>query len=309
MAEDRTLYPNTFQHHNWYVDELLYLLTPEESKVLTYALREIMGWEAGRQTRRARIALSCFVEGWKDRQGTIRSHGTGMNRAVVKRALKELCRFGLLTRHDTTRSGTEYELNLDTALIDLKGLKARRAHRLERIRLRTQHAVTAMHQKRGIMDKPPKGLCHNPIRGLCHNPIKLINSKPTMRAKARKEKSLKEKPMPERHVSLDHVFDEDKPKKQTFPPRTPWAKYLEENARFGRNQTKWHGFETAGQRKEWERLEDEHSKDIRGTIDWAIRKGFTQSTIASRIIAALNKKATSAPAETWDSLETVRAEE
>lgn len=36
MAEN-TLIPNTFQHHNVYVDWLSYYLTPEEEKVLNNA--------------------------------------------------------------------------------------------------------------------------------------------------------------------------------------------------------------------------------------------------------------------------------
>ena len=37
--------PNSFQHPNFYTDVLDEYLTSDESKVMTHAIREILGWE------------------------------------------------------------------------------------------------------------------------------------------------------------------------------------------------------------------------------------------------------------------------
>ena len=41
---DKTLYPNTFQHHNAYIDLISHLLTGNEEKVLNHVIREIIGF-------------------------------------------------------------------------------------------------------------------------------------------------------------------------------------------------------------------------------------------------------------------------
>ena len=114
--------PNSFQTPNAYIDRVMHLLTPEEFKVLIYAVRRILGF----QKRRDRISLSQFVSGVSS-GGSQKDHGTGLNRETVIRCLESLVAFGLLTRKDEPRhpDGTLYILQLDSDAVDLAGLQKR----------------------------------------------------------------------------------------------------------------------------------------------------------------------------------------
>lgn len=105
-----TLIPNTFQHPNAYIDWLSYYLTGEEEKVLNKAVREILGWHDTISSRRARIALSIFVDG-KKKDGEIVCMGCGLSLDAVRKALKTLHQFNILVKiGKPTNDGQEYEL-------------------------------------------------------------------------------------------------------------------------------------------------------------------------------------------------------
>ncbi len=136
-----TLIPNTYQKPNWYSDEVDYLLTPEESKVLDFFVRRILGFEDNRASRRDRVSVSQVTVGIQRADGTYLSYGTGLNRPQAVAALKGLCDYGLLARiGKPTEDGQEYELVNDLARIDMDGLRARRETKREAGRQRTEKA-------------------------------------------------------------------------------------------------------------------------------------------------------------------------
>jgi hypothetical protein len=145
-----SIYPNTFQAHNFYVDELMHLLTPEEFKVLMFAVREIMGWQDKRDSCRSRIAISVFSGG----NGTDRkvfSYGTGLSPNTVKNCIDSLCSFGILVKYGVNSDGTEYELVYDKGRIDILSLKRRQEIEKERAKSRTQKARDAVVSKKSVL--------------------------------------------------------------------------------------------------------------------------------------------------------------
>lgn len=147
-----TLIPNTLQYPNFYVDELMCLLTPEENMVLMFASRQILGWDDTRDSLKARIALSVFSDGYKSNTG-FRNCGTGLSVATIKKCLDSLCEFNILVRHDTNNDGTEYSINFSRDSINLYELGKRKQEKDEREKGRHEKAVKAMHEKRGITPK------------------------------------------------------------------------------------------------------------------------------------------------------------
>ena len=143
-----TLYPNTFQTHNFYVDELMHLLTAEEFKVLIFTVREIVGWKKNASTLRARIALSCFMDGTKQPEDGFHNHGTGLSVNTVRTCLDNLCRFGILIRHDQNSKGTEYELDFEWREVDVEGLRDRHAEWKSQAERRTAKATRVALGKR-----------------------------------------------------------------------------------------------------------------------------------------------------------------
>src|SRR5512136_1982387 len=89
------LLPNSYQFPNAYCDRLMYLLTPAEWKVLSYAVRRIFGF----QKFQDRISLSQFIHGTvsvKDDKPL--DHGTGLSRPNVIVCLESLIRYRLITK-------------------------------------------------------------------------------------------------------------------------------------------------------------------------------------------------------------------
>lgn len=123
-----TFIPNSFQHPNIYVDALMHLLTPEENLCLTFAARQILGWDESRNTLRAKIAFSVFESGYSV-QGTQVCHGTGLSHGTVLKCVNALVEYGILNIcSDPKKSpkGIEYEINFDSTRIDWVRLRKRR---------------------------------------------------------------------------------------------------------------------------------------------------------------------------------------
>jgi len=140
MAEQK-LYPNTFQVHNFYVDECLHLLDGNELKVLLYAIRKIVGWNKQQDY----ISLSQFQDGAKNSQdGTPINYGTGLGRKTIIDAIGELTKYGLLVKlppdRNTRKLGDSYALQFNIALVDLKGLQERRQAAEQKNKLKTVKA-------------------------------------------------------------------------------------------------------------------------------------------------------------------------
>ena len=160
-----SLIPNSFQYPNYYNDILDQYLTPEESKVLTRAIREIFGWEEHRQTRTAQISISSFLNG----NPRNKSAGIGLNRETIIAALDALHTYRILLKigkaHDSR--GQTYKLNLDETTIDFDGLKQRLLKRQLANKQRTATARTTHKNKESrLSDKTSAGLSDKTSAGL-----------------------------------------------------------------------------------------------------------------------------------------------
>src|SRR4051812_8154904 len=120
MAAERSgrlLVPGSFQTPNWYADELMHLLTPEEWMVLSYAVRRIFGF--GKEDDR--ISQRQFREGTVSIRGVPLDRGTGLSKATIGAALTELDRFRVLVRtaenDPRTKQGDAYRLERDRSQI------------------------------------------------------------------------------------------------------------------------------------------------------------------------------------------------
>ena len=150
MTENH-LVPNSFQHPNFLVDKLDYYLTPEESKVLSKAVREILGWRDKVVERKAPIALSVFVDGKFSYNGERLCYGCGLGLQSVRNALTSLHKFGILIKvGQSTQDGQTYWLQDDESKIDWESLEARRAKRDEVNAKRTKKATEKSMTARGI---------------------------------------------------------------------------------------------------------------------------------------------------------------
>lgn len=134
---ERRLYPNTFQVHNVYVDELLPVLTGDEVKTLLFAIRQIVGWNKVTD----RISLSQFCNGINGKGGT------GLSPATQRAVLRTLVNYGLLLKvaenDPTVNHGAEWGLQFDMDLVDLDGLRMRATQRSTGNAARTAAATAA----------------------------------------------------------------------------------------------------------------------------------------------------------------------
>ena len=125
MPEKNKIIPNSFQFPNFYVDNLWTYLTPEECKVLTFAIREILGWQDRIASRKAFISLSVFTEGKEDKKGERYNYGCGLSRQAVIRALNSLNEFCILKKAGFDQRGQLY--HLETDWINWEALDERKA--------------------------------------------------------------------------------------------------------------------------------------------------------------------------------------
>lgn len=104
--------PNSFQMPTEYVDRYFHLLTSDEVKVLTFAVRHTFGFSENDQDR---ISLFQFA------------NGTGLSESATRKILASLKRFNLLIAVDPESNGEEgpfYTLQVDED-IDDAGLASR----------------------------------------------------------------------------------------------------------------------------------------------------------------------------------------
>jgi hypothetical protein len=116
--------PNSFQTPNAYVDQFMYLLSGTEYKVLCYLVRRIFGF----QKRQDRVSLHQITQGIRKRDGEYLDHGTGLSTASAHSALQSLIEYGLVLKvadNNQANEGILYELQLDSAKVDSKGLVQR----------------------------------------------------------------------------------------------------------------------------------------------------------------------------------------
>lgn len=137
--------PNSFPHPNFYIDELDAYLTAEESKVLTHAIREILGWDDKIESRQARIAYSVLLHGRTNKNGEKVYHGVNLGTNALKSALDALHKYKILVRIGSARhpKGQLYQLTDDESKIDWEGLEQRKSQKQEHGRQRMKSAQTA----------------------------------------------------------------------------------------------------------------------------------------------------------------------
>lgn len=133
--------PNSFQTPNALVDRLMPLLTGEEYKVLSFAIRHIYGWRDKLYDRKAKISLSQFGR-------------TGISKSAVMNALDKLVEFGLLIKDGAPdNEGQCWRLGFDEADPDWRAMEERAAERKEQGRARTK-AGRSVAQTGGLSDRP-----------------------------------------------------------------------------------------------------------------------------------------------------------
>ena len=119
--------PNSFQYPNYFCDDLMWLLSGDEQKILLYTVRRIFGFHKEKDN----ISLTQYCEGVTNRQGERLDYGTGLSRPATIHAIEMLvaCRIILEIPEAHSNAGKCYALQLDSNLIDLAPLKDRQEKR------------------------------------------------------------------------------------------------------------------------------------------------------------------------------------
>src|SRR5579859_11927 len=120
--------PNSFYFPNWVVDNLMRYLTPQEWKVLTFAYRQILGFQTKLSSRRDRISLSQFMSGKQSKIDPTNRlcNGCGLSLNATRRALASLTEFGILIPiGPATRDGQLWELQDDIGRINVDAIQRR----------------------------------------------------------------------------------------------------------------------------------------------------------------------------------------
>lgn len=94
--EPSAFIPNSFQMTNAYVDNIMCHISDAAHKIYTITVRKTTGW----QKQYDSISLSQYEA------------FSGKSRPTVVRCLKELVKFGLLVKHESTRYGCTYSVAL-----------------------------------------------------------------------------------------------------------------------------------------------------------------------------------------------------
>jgi hypothetical protein len=141
--------PNTFQHPNWHVDQLMHLLTSDEFKVLSFIVRHTLGWQNERISRQRNISLTMFQGGFVTSE-SIHYGGTGLSHSSITQSLKNLVSFGLILEvHRDIAKGTLWELPAQ-AKIRWDLLRDRQNQKAQDSKRRTGKARAASLAKRSV---------------------------------------------------------------------------------------------------------------------------------------------------------------
>jgi hypothetical protein len=162
MSKQSSFVPNSFQTPNAYVDEVMPYLTGEEFKVLTYAVRRILGF----QKRQDRISISQFTDGTHSKDGGVLDKGTGLSIGTVKTCLKSLVDFGLMVRLDENdakaNEGVLWALQWDGSKVNWMALEDRYAKKQETGKKRISKA-RSVRQTHVTRQTPASGTEHPPV--------------------------------------------------------------------------------------------------------------------------------------------------
>jgi len=119
---------NSFQTPNFYVDQLMALLSPTEFLILMYASRCILGWYDKIEIKKDAISLSQFEGGKKKKDGTPIDTGTGLSRPTLTRGIEVLCEANLLQKIGTPKGhqSQSYWLQVNPEDVDWQYLTSRK---------------------------------------------------------------------------------------------------------------------------------------------------------------------------------------
>lgn len=101
------LKPNFTQIPNIFLDDLLYQLSPSQTKVALYIMRRTYGF----QKQSDRISISQICNGIKDRDGNTLDNGTGLSNRAVIDALNGLEEIGLIILEKSQNKTTKVTMN------------------------------------------------------------------------------------------------------------------------------------------------------------------------------------------------------
>ncbi|HEX2905893.1 MAG TPA: hypothetical protein VHO69_03485 [Phototrophicaceae bacterium] len=155
---DKRFIPNSFQMPNVFIDDLMFLLTDTEWRVLCYMTRHILGWQDKIAERQRHMSLMMFVNGFGEYPGC------GLSKPAVKAALDSLAEFGLIERiGKPTTSGQLWRLAFDGPSINWEGLQQRQEEKSANGQKRTAKARST---KGGKSDLPVSGTNRQRLVGL-----------------------------------------------------------------------------------------------------------------------------------------------
>lgn len=170
--------PNSFQTPNQVIDELMFLLTDSEFRVLMFAIRHILGWKKKIGKRRAAMSISLFVNGFKyqDDNGAWHEYsGCGVKEGAVRQALASLEEFKVLRSFGgVNHDGREWELAfMTTDDVNLSALKERAREKGLKGKERMESAraknpiVTPSVQQEGFCATEGQASCTTEGEGFC----------------------------------------------------------------------------------------------------------------------------------------------
>ena len=180
-----TFIPNSFQTPNGYVDRFMAYLTPEEFKVLIYAVRRIFGF----QKRQDRISLRQFASGITRSDSSVLDEGTGLTPYLVKKAVNGLLQAGLLRKIEPAkpdRTPALYKLELDPAQVNIAFLEKRRESWQSRNRGQIRKARKNLEGGNGSTPSV-QGNTTDPVQGNTTDPDRVTPQTPQYTGKTRRK--------------------------------------------------------------------------------------------------------------------------
>lgn len=172
--------PNSYQTPNIYIDVIMPLLTDSEWRVLSYAMRHILGWREKIETRKGTISLQMFEGGYGPYPGC------GLNKGTIIKVLKALDTHGILTKDgDVTKDGQRWQIADNLEQINIQALETRLQNKRSKDKERTKKMLIVLKQKRDQLLSHNTGgvLSHNTASGMSHNTESNPPSNPTINPK------------------------------------------------------------------------------------------------------------------------------
>lgn len=171
MADTRPnrIIPNAYQSPNFYVDDLLPLLSGEEWKCMSFLIRKTLGW----QKTSDRLAKSVIAR------------ATGLSISTVDKCMANLISFGLalrLAENNGSHDGVEYGVQMEDEKIIWSALEERKNAINTRNIKRTEAARKAakitqsVAQTRSVPQKETGDVGHPPTRSVGQGTQKPIKS-------------------------------------------------------------------------------------------------------------------------------------